>query len=69
MRRDNTDIAGAEQQIRELEDVLRRDENALDSLNAELTEQHGEAGGCTRSRTTACLPKHLEVSAAVGIRL
>jgi uncharacterized coiled-coil protein SlyX len=50
MRRDNTDIAGAEQQIRELEDVLRRDENALDSLNAELTEQHGEAGRCTLSR-------------------
>ncbi|GAQ77667.1 intraflagellar transport particle protein 74/72 [Klebsormidium nitens] len=42
MRRDNTDIAAAEQQIRELEDALRRDESALDSLNAELTEQHDE---------------------------
>lgn len=42
MRRDNTDIAAAEQQIRELEDALRRDESALDSLNAELTEQHGK---------------------------
>lgn len=42
MRRDNVDIAAAEQQIRDLEEALRRDESALDSLNAELTEQHGQ---------------------------